>query len=398
MQIGKGTAMARGAASVLLAAALWAWGMAAQADTPLRLMAANLTSGRFQSYDPGHGTRIFQGLQPDVVMIQEFNFADNSPAAIQGWVQGTFGPEYQYYREAGAQIPNGIVSRYPILQAGEWDDASVSNRDFAWARIDIPGDRDLWVVSVHLLTSSASVRDTEARQLRDYVLQQVPDADYLVIGGDFNTASRSEAALATLASLVETGAPFPVDQNGDGDTNAGRTRPYDWVVVDRGLLQYQIDTIIESQAFPAGLVFDSRVYNPLDEVAPVLRDDSGAENMQHMAVVKDFQVPDNGAGQTLLDADGSVARGAWQDYQINVPAGSGRLTIVMTGTGDGDLYVREGAQFPTLTEYDFRPYLVGSNETVIVDGTTNPPLSAGNWWVSVYGFEAATFHVAATVE
>jgi hypothetical protein len=35
-------------------------------------------------------------------------------------------------------------------------------------------------------------------------------------------------------------------------------------------------------------VFDSRVYTPLEDVAPVLRADSQATNMQHMPVVKDF--------------------------------------------------------------------------------------------------------------
>jgi hypothetical protein len=36
-------------------------------------MAANLSSGNNQSYDPGEGARIFQGLKPDIVMIQELN-------------------------------------------------------------------------------------------------------------------------------------------------------------------------------------------------------------------------------------------------------------------------------------------------------------------------------------
>ena len=46
--------------------------------------------------------------------------------------------------------------------------------------------------------------------------------------------------------------------------------------------------MIGSRAFPNGLVFDSRIYTPLAEVAPVLAADSG--NAQHMAVIKDFRV------------------------------------------------------------------------------------------------------------
>ena len=39
------------------------------AQTTLRIMAANTSSGNRQSYDPGEGTRIFQGLDPDIVLI-----------------------------------------------------------------------------------------------------------------------------------------------------------------------------------------------------------------------------------------------------------------------------------------------------------------------------------------
>ena len=46
--------------------------------------------------------------------------------------------------------------------------------------------------------------------------------------------------------------------------------------------------VFASHSFPKGLVFDSRVYTPLSDVAPVLQLDSG--NAQHMAVVKDFVV------------------------------------------------------------------------------------------------------------
>ena len=44
----------------------------------------------------------------------------------------------------------------PILDSGSWDDTLSPNRDFAWARIDVPGPHDLWAVSLHLLTSSTA--------------------------------------------------------------------------------------------------------------------------------------------------------------------------------------------------------------------------------------------------
>ncbi|MCB2155471.1 lamin tail domain-containing protein [bacterium] len=258
----------------------------------IRLMAANITSGNLQSYDPGEGTRIFKGLKPDIVMIQEFNYGDNSSTTIQGWVESTFGAEYTYYREGGnEQIPNGVISRWPMISSGEWNDSEVSNRDFAWAKIDIPGDTDLWAISVHLLTSGSGVRNSEAIALRNYIQANVPAGDFLVIAGDFNTDSRSESCISTLSSVVYTGTPHPADQNGNDDTNASRSKPYDWVLVDSDLNAYKTPLTIGSSTYTNGLVFDSRVYTPLSEVSPVLYGDSGATNMQHMAVVKDFLVP-----------------------------------------------------------------------------------------------------------
>jgi endonuclease/exonuclease/phosphatase family metal-dependent hydrolase len=364
-------------------------------------MAANITSGNYQNYDPGHGTRIFQGLDPDVVLIQEFNYGDNSAGAIAGWVQSTFGSGFTYYREGGAQIANGVVSRWPIVESGEWDDPYVSNRDFAWARIDIPGSKDLWAVSVHLLTSSSSTRNNEAVSLKSFIQSKVPAGDYLVIGGDFNTGTRSESALGTLSALVVTAAPWPVDTNGNGNTNSSRAKPYDWVLADTDLAAYEVPVAIGSNAFQNGLVFDSRSYTPLSEVAPVQSGDSGATNMQHMAVVRDFSVPDGGSGGgavTLLDVSASVAQGAWKNYTVNVAAGVTQLQIDMTGSGDGDLYVRAGASYPTLTQYDFRPYLSGSNESVTITPQTSPPLQTGQYWISVHGYTAATFTLKAVVE
>ncbi|MCY1073100.1 lamin tail domain-containing protein [Archangium lansingense] len=263
----------------------------AAASVRLRLMAANTTSGNLQSYDPGEGTRIFQGTRPDVVMIQEFNYGDNSATAIRNFVNTAFGSSFYYYREAGAQIPNGIISRYPIIASGEWDDTQVSNRDFAWARIDVPGPKDLWVVSVHLLTTSSSVRNTEATNLVNFIKANVPTGDYLAIGGDFNTDSRSEACFTAFGQVVSTASPYPADRNGNTNTNAARAKPYDHLLVDSDLRAYQTATVIGSSSFAAGTVIDTRVYSPISEISPALSADSGATNMQHMAIIKDFLIP-----------------------------------------------------------------------------------------------------------
>lgn len=240
-----------------------------------RAMAANLTSGNFQSYDPGHGIRIIQGLNPDVVMIQELNYAAGMEAFLAALDAG-----YAYTRGAG-QIPNGVLSRFPIVDAGEWDDPYTSNREFTWALIDLPGPRDVVVVSVHLLTASATVRNDEANALLGLLDANVSARDFLLVGGDFNTDVAGEPAFTTLARRATTGSPPPADQSGNPNTNAGRTKPYDHVLVSSCLERHQLD---------AGLVFDSRVYMPLSDVAPVQQSDSAAFAMQHMGVVKDFVI------------------------------------------------------------------------------------------------------------
>jgi endonuclease/exonuclease/phosphatase family metal-dependent hydrolase len=258
---------------------------------PLRVVAANLSSGNLQSYDPGEGKRILQGLKPDLVMIQEFNYGAKTDADIRSFVNATFGTSYSVYREAGMQIPNGVISRYPIVASGAWHDNAVPNRSFVWARIDIPGPKDLWAVSLHLLTTGAANREAEATQLVSYLSAAVPPADYLVVGGDLNTGSRTEACISTLSAVVQTTGPFPVDQGGNGDTNAGRTKPLDWVMVDSHLKPFEVPVALGANRFDAGLVFDSRDYTPLTDVPPVLFGDSGGPSMQHMAVVRDFSLP-----------------------------------------------------------------------------------------------------------
>ncbi|MFY1831479.1 lamin tail domain-containing protein [Myxococcus fulvus] len=271
----------------------------ALANVRLRLMAANLSSGNGQDYDPGHGLRIFQGTDADIVMIQEFNYKTDSAADLRSFVDTAFGPGFSYYREAGAQIPNGIISRYPIIASGEWDDPQVTNRDFAWARIDIPGPKDLWAVSVHLLTANASTRNTEAVSLVSRIQANIPAGDYLVIGGDLNTGSRSESCFGTLSQVVTTASPYPADRNGNTNTNAGRNSPYDHVLVDSDLRPYQTAVVIGGSSFANGLVVDTRVYSPIGELSPALSGDSGASGMQHMGVIKDFLIPGDAASSSL---------------------------------------------------------------------------------------------------
>ena len=89
----------------------------------------------------------------------------------------------------------------------------------------------------------------------------------------------------------------------------------------------------------------------------------------------------NGVAVTGL----SGSAGSEKFYKINVPASQAKLDIVMSGgTGDVDLYVRKGSK-PTTTEWDYRPYLIGNNETVTID---NP--SSGTYYIMLKGYVAYT--------
>lgn len=266
-------------------------------NTTLRVMAANITTGNNQRYE-GPGMRIFRALQPDVIAVQEFNYASpngagiSTPAAIREMVDSAFGTNFFYYREAGSGyfIPNGIISRWPILTNGTWDDAQVPDRGFAWARIDIPGTNDLYVVSVHLHSGGgSSSRAAEATNLRALIQASFPSNAFIVVAGDFNTDTRSETALNTFRTFLSDAA-IPTDQAGDPDTNLSRAKPYDYVLSSFNLASNQTTTVVGTNRFANGLVFDSRVRPLLFDPSVVFTNDSSAVNMQHMAVVKDFRI------------------------------------------------------------------------------------------------------------
>ena len=258
----------------------------------LRAMAANLTSGNLQSYTPGNGQKIMQGVKPDVVMLQEFNIGSNSDADFSAFANSLSKTDAGMYWSRGptAQIPNGIISRWPITEAGNWADPKVDNRGFAWAHIDLPGPRDLWVVSLHLLTSSAADRNAEGVALIAKLQAVVPATDFLLIGGDFNTNSRTETVITTFSARLVTAGTQPADNAGEQGTNAGRSKPYDWVLASKCLKALQAPVLIGTHSFTNGLVVDTRVYTPMTDLAPATYGDSASSNMQHMGVVKDFVI------------------------------------------------------------------------------------------------------------
>ncbi len=246
----------------------------------LRIMAANTTSGSQQSYQ-GPGIRMFQGIKPDVALVQEFRYEEGS---IRDLVDLAFGEEYNYHRGEG-RIANGIVTRYPIIEYGEWESNEMHDRGWTWAVIDLPGPRDLLAVSLHLSTKKNS---SEMGPLLKKINEKRKTCnDYVVIGGDFNTKNR-DVVKSKLSSLFDTSGPYPADQNGRDGTNRSRKKPYDWVLASYDLETFEKPLVIGSNTFSNGLVLDSTVYTPLSDIAPVEEHDSNASNMQHMPVIREF--------------------------------------------------------------------------------------------------------------
>ena len=106
-----------------------------------------------------------------------------------------------------------------------------------------------------------------------------------------NTRTTNESCFKELAAAVVIPANPPADQHGMIFTNAPRNRPYDWVLASAELERHSVTVKVADMEFPHGLVFDSRVFEPLEKLAPVQKGDSGVPNMQHMAVVRDFRIP-----------------------------------------------------------------------------------------------------------
>ena len=254
----------------------------------VRAMASNLSSGNNQSYTTLEGLRMIQGVQPDVVMMQEFNYGSNTPAEFAAFANQALDGGH-YFRGSGA-IPNGVLSRWPIVDAGEWTDPNLSDRTFVWVQIDLPGPNDLFAISLHLHTKSAASRDQETASLLTQINAAIPEGQLMLVAGDFNSDTRAEPLLTNLGARFVTAGPWPVDNLSGGNTNATRSKPYDWVLASPCLDRNEEPVVLGSHQFPYGLVLDTRVYVPLTEIAPALFGDSSAINMQHMGVVREFTV------------------------------------------------------------------------------------------------------------
>lgn len=92
----------------------------------------------------------------------------------------------------------------------------------------------------------------------------------------------------------------------------------------------------------------------------------------------------SGGTATLASLTGlSGARNSFTHRSVTVPSGARFLSVVVRGgSGDADLYVRQGSQ-PTTATFNCRPFLTGNSEFCTIDAP-----AAGTWFFSLRAFAA----------
>jgi hypothetical protein len=98
-------------------------------------------------------------------------------------------------------------------------------------------------------------------------------------------------------------------------------------------------------------------------------------------------------GGVTSEKTGTAAGGAWSQLGSVAVTGGQTFTVVMSGSGDPDLFVKFGSQ-PSASSYDCRPYETGAAETctlTVPTGQTQAFLA-----VNAYGTAAANFTLKIT--
>jgi len=471
-------------------------------ELPLRILLANNPAAHYAAD------------QPAVILLQNFVAGDNSEAAINNWVTTTFGDEFSYARDAKSPIPSGVISRFSIIKYGVWSDLETKEGDgrSLYARINLPGEKDLWVINTHF-SLEPKQRLAQAHDLLDHLLIEVPENDYVLVGGQLNITDIDDPALEALQKLLKLEDPLLIHQE-DGDV-------YNWLLADADLAQYRsaqaqrskpmlknaslnleelrrelyrlikdyrfdlsgyfqppppitLDNAITVQGSvspglarnideyrftPAGpgldrlhiemesagpgdadlqLAYWSNQYNSwmfyANQATPGTSNESititdlNLLNREWRIIVeysagssvpyrlRAFSIYDLQALHSILHPTqptgnpppGPVASapwqnarsGGWQFYVLNVPANAADLLIEVqrTSGGEAHLYVQKDAP-PWFNNALFQIQNNNIIHTLPINGTSNPPLTAGRWYFGVYapGPQDADFDLTATL-
>ncbi len=118
------------------------------------------------------------------------------------------------------------------------------------------------------------------------------------------------------------------------------------------------------------------------------------KNLQNQQAVEEIQLD--------VPVTRSVGEDEILEFFVRLQNTSDASTLrfqTLNSSGDPDMFIRLGAA-PDLTDgiYDFESsYSPPQEELIMVSRNSIPPLQDGDWFVSIYGFEAATFTLVASL-
>ncbi len=193
---------------------------------PVRVMTYNIhngfnTAGRL---DPEAIARVIENARPDIVALQEVArgwYIDGS-VDLAMWLSRRLQMPYVFGPTADRVWGNALLSRYSIK---EWKNVPIAPRDlpikrgFLWARIDVGGGEEIFVIATHLhhIQKDSAIRQQQISEILRFWNQH----PRTILLGDLNaTPDAPEMALLRAAGLQdafalagsESGLTFPSDR------------------------------------------------------------------------------------------------------------------------------------------------------------------------------------------
>jgi len=167
-----------------------------------------------------------QGLQPDLVFLQEVQFLHlRNARRLSGWPTQ---PQHDFLGDAlglhaayrtnactrHGEHGNALLSRYPIIDIAHCDvsDHRFEQRGLLHAQVALPRGGPLHCIVVHFGLFAVS-RQRQTERLLDYIAAKVPPQAALIVAGDFNDWHGRIGPQLLQQGLVDVSEP-PLKANG----------------------------------------------------------------------------------------------------------------------------------------------------------------------------------------
>jgi endonuclease I len=198
--------------------------------------------------------------------------------------------------------------------------------------------------------------------------------------GQYFTIAKDSAGFNSLFSRQADLAPMPLSLGNSGDylKLLKGTQEVDVVAWEGGLSGWTLNgtnvslvrTTITNTKSQADWSVSSNAGNP------------GVGSLTTSCGTPTPPVSENLLANGQTKASLSASTGQTLKFVADIPAGATNLSFNMSGgTGDADLYVRQGAE-PTASTYECRPYLTGNNEACPIATAV-----AGRYFVNLVAYQ-----------